>query len=77
MGTGSTHGDLAVPSVGEEYFAVLVVFLLGLFFGPLLRRTGPWYSRAALRTCSDSRTRLRVAHPPRGPTRPLLQVFRL
>lgn len=77
VGVGSTHEDPAVPSVGEEYFAVLVVLLLGLFLGPLLKRTGPWCGHAATRTCSGLRARLRVAHPARGPTGPLLQVFRL
>lgn len=76
-GAGSTHEDPAVPSVGKEYFAVLVVLLLGLFLRPLLRRIGPWCRRAAPRTYSGLRTRLRVAHPARGPTGPLLQVFRL
>lgn len=74
---GSTQEDSVVQSVGEEYFAVLVVLLLGLFLGPLLRRTGPWYGCAAPRTCSGLRTRLRGAHPARGPVGPLLQVFRL
>ena len=76
-GAGSAHEDSAIESVGEEYFAVLVVLLLGSFLGPLLRRIDPWCDRAAPRTHSVLRARLRVAHPARGPTRPLLQVFRL
>jgi hypothetical protein len=76
-GAGSAHEDPAVPSVGEEYFAVLVVLLLGLVLGLLPRRICPWCGRPAPRTYSGLRTRLRVAHPARGPTGPLLQVFRL
>ena len=77
VGAGTTHEDSATQSMGEEYFAVLVVLLLGLFLGPLLRRTDPWCGRVAPRTRSALRIRLRVAHPARGPTGSLLQVFRL
>lgn len=76
-GAGSTHEEPAARSVGEEYFAVLVVLLLGLFLGLLLRRIGPWCRRAAPLQYSGLRARLRVAYPARGPTGPLLQVFRL
>jgi hypothetical protein len=77
VGAGSAHEDSAAPSAGEEYFAVLVVLLLGSFLGPLLRSTDPWCDHASPRTRSVLRTHLRVAHPARGPTKPLLQVFRL
>lgn len=76
-GVGSTHEDPVAGSVGEEYFAVLVVLLLGLLFAPSLQKTGPWCGRAAPRTYLGLCARLRVAHPARGPTGPLLQVFRL
>ena len=74
---GSEHEDPAVGSVGKEYFAVLVVLLLGLFLGPLLRRIGSWCARVALRPNSGRRVHVQVAYPARGPTGPLLQVFRL
>lgn len=76
-GARSAHEDPAVPPVGDEYFAVLVVLLLGLFLDPLLLRTGPWSVRGAPRTYFGLRARLWVAYPARGPTGALFQVFRL
>lgn len=74
---GTAHEDLGTHSVGEEYFAVLVVLLLGLFLGPLLRRSSPWYGHAVPLPYAVPRIRRRVMHPARGPTGALLQVFRL
>ena len=74
---GSKHEDPAVGSEGKEYFAVLVVMLLGVFFVPLRWRTGPWYARVAPLPYSGRRVCAWVAYPARGPTGPLLQVFRL
>lgn len=74
-GAGDAHEESAVQSADKEYFAVLV--MLVLFLGLLLRRSGPWHGHAAPRSYFSPRTRLRVPHPARGPTAPLLQVFRL
>ncbi len=76
-GSGSAHEDPVVQSVGEEYFAVLVVLLLGLFLRPLLRRADFWCWRTAPQTYFRLRNCLRVTHLAGDPTLPLLQVFRL
>lgn len=54
-----------------------MLVVLVLFLGLLLRKTGPWRGHAAPRSYFSLRNRLRVAHPARPPTAPLLQVFRL
>lgn len=74
-GAGDAHDEPAVQSAGKEYFAVLVVLVL--FLGLLLRGIEAWRGVPAPRPYFSLRTRLRVPHPARGPTAPLLQVFRL
>jgi hypothetical protein len=61
---------------GADYFAVLFTAFLGLILGLLLKGAGPRVSVIAPLTAGRRFTPV-VLHPPRGPTLPLLQVFRL
>jgi len=57
------------------YFAVLLVAFLRLVLG-LLKGARLW-SRVTTPLIFDRRFCLPVSHPPRGPTLPVLQMFRL
>src|SRR5215216_5264713 len=72
----STHEHTPCHAAGAEYFAVLFAAFLGLVLGLLLTGTRLWASLAAPLTAGRRFAPL-VFHPPRGPTLPVLQVFRL
>ncbi len=61
------------PSDGG-YFATLLVLLLGTL---LLRGISPAGFRLPVPRLSKGHFRPPILHPPRGPTAPVLQVFRL
>ena len=61
-----------------HYFAVFLVAILGLVLGLLLRGARLWGSvTTPLAFYFYRRLRPSISHPPRGPTLPVLQVFRL
>ncbi len=59
-----------------HYFAAFLVALLGLVLALLLRGARLW-GRVSAPLAFYRRLRLSISHPPRGPTLPVLQVFRL
>jgi hypothetical protein len=59
-----------------HYFAVFLLAFLGLILGLLLKGARIW-SRVTAPLLFNRRLRLSISHPPRGPTLPVLQVFRL
>ncbi len=60
-----------------EYFAVLFLgTFLGLILG-LILKGARLRSRVTAPLFFDRRLHLLILHPPRGPTAPLTQVFRL
>ncbi len=69
------HGHPACH-VAADYFAVLLTAFLGLILALLMKGARPWNSVAA---SLNLRCRFRslILHPPRGPTPPVIQVFRL
>lgn len=60
---------------GADYFIVLLATFLGLALGLLLK--GVWPYKVTAPFTSGRRLHALVMHPPRGPTVPVLQVFRL
>ncbi len=78
METGMTTHDEhpACHLTGTEYFAVLLTAFLGLLLGLLLKGARSWVSVAAP-LAVGRRSPPVILHPPRGPTLPALQVFRL
>lgn len=76
VGDGVSQGQPSEDGpVGEEYFAVLFVVLLVLGLVVLLG-TGP-RDRVSISRSYELLPRPLFLPPPRGPTAPLLQVFRL
>jgi hypothetical protein len=59
-----------------HYFAVFLVAVLGLVLGLLLRGARLW-GRVSAPLAFYRRLKPYISHPPRGPTLPVLQVFRL
>ncbi len=59
-----------------HYFAVFLAAFLGLVLGLLLRGARLW-GRVTAPLVFYTRLRLYISHPPRVPTLPVLQVFRL
>ena len=59
-----------------HYFAVFLAAILGLVLGLLLKGARLW-GRVTAPLVFYRRLRQPVFHPPRGPTLPVLQVFRL
>jgi hypothetical protein len=59
-----------------HYFAVFLLAFLGLVLGLLLKGARIW-SRITAPLVFNRRLRPLVFRPPRGPTLPVLQVFRL
>lgn len=59
-----------------HYFAVFLAVLLGLVLWLLLKGARLW-GRVTAPFVFGLRLRPPVFHPPRGPTLPVLQVFRL
>ncbi len=76
-GSGGTgNGDHTEQHrVGAEYFAVLLGFLIGGIVC-LLDKARRWYAAPVLQLVGRLQPTL-VSNLPRGPTAPLLQVFRL
>ncbi len=77
-GTGVDTHDKHPPCHlgGAEYFAVLFAAFLGLVLGLLLKGARLWAGVAPSLVFCRALHRF-VLHPPRGPTLPVLQVFRL
>lgn len=76
LGEGASQGQPADDGpVDEEYFAVLFVVLLGL--GLVVRLSIGPRNRASISRPYKPLPRSLFLPPPRGPTAPLLQVFRL
>jgi hypothetical protein len=74
IGEGESQGQPSEDGpAGEEYFAVLIVVLLGLV---VLRDVGPRY-RVSVSRSYEPLPRPLFLPPQRGPTAPLLRVFRL
>lgn len=74
VGEGASQGQPSEDGpVGEEYFAVLLVVLLGFV---VLLVVG-LRDRVSISRSYESFPRMLFLPPPRGPTAPLLQVFRL
>ena len=69
------HGHPACH-VAADYFAVLLTAFLGLIRALLMKGARPWVSVAASLSLR-CRFRSLILHPPRGPTPPVIQVFRL
>jgi hypothetical protein len=60
---------------GADYFTVLLATFLGLALRLLLK--GIWPYKGTAPFTSGRHLHTFVMHPPRGPTAPVLQVFRL
>ena len=78
--TGTVDHEHAVCHLMDaaHYFAVFLVAILGLVLGLLLRGARLWGSvTTPLAFYFYRRLRPSISHPPRGPTLPVLQVFRL
>lgn len=60
-----------------HYFAVFLAAILGLVLWLLLKGARLWGRGATPFVFGLLRLRSPVLHPPRGPTLPVLQVFRL
>lgn len=73
-GMGAHDEDSSCHALGADYFAVLLTAFLVL--GLLLEGARSWISVVAPSTVGRRFTPV-VLHPPRGPTLPVLQVFRL
>ena len=76
--TGAGDQEHAVCHLMDvaHYFAVFLAALLGLMLWLLLKGARVW-GRVVAPLVFDRRLRPPVFHPPRGPTLPVLQVFRL
>jgi hypothetical protein len=70
------HEHPSCHLTGAEYFAVLLTAFLGLLLGLLLSSTRLW-GRVTAPLCFVRLSYPLVLPPPRGPTAPLIQVFRL
>ena len=74
-GTQEEHAVCHLMDVAH-YFAVFLAAILGLVLWLLLKGARLW-SRVSAPFVFSLRLRPPVFHPPRGPTLPVLQVFRL
>lgn len=72
---GDHQGGIHLGHSG--YAAVLISILLGAVLGLLLSGARAWYKPATVPRLTGRYLLSLVLHPPRGPTAPLVQVFRL
>ncbi len=73
----AAHEHTSCHLAGADYFAVLLTTFLGLILGLLLKGLRSWASAVDVPLTAGRRFTPVVLHPPRGPTLPVLQVFRL
>ena len=76
-GANTTEHPVCHPMHAGDYYAVFLAVFLGLVFGLLLLKGTRLWSTSTVSATVYRCFRPPVLHFPRGPTLPVLQVFRL